>query len=48
MKRLIIALVLIAAGVAGLGWYLGWFNVTVDREKIRADEKKASDRVIGP
>jgi uncharacterized alpha/beta hydrolase family protein len=47
MKRLFIVLVLIAAGIAGLGYYLGWFTVFVDKDKIRADEKRASDKVIG-
>jgi hypothetical protein len=58
MKRFIILLVLLAAGIAGLGCYLGWFHmttetvdgksnvtVTVDKDKIRADEQKAKDKV---
>ena len=48
MKRLFIVLVLIAAGIAGIGYYLGWFSVSVDKDKIRSDEKRASDKVIGP
>jgi hypothetical protein len=30
MKRLFVLLVLVAAGVAGLGFYLGWFNLTTE------------------
>ena len=30
MKRLFVLLVLIAAGVAGLGFYLGWFHLTTE------------------
>jgi hypothetical protein len=36
MKRFVIVLVLIAAGVAGLGFYRGWFQVTSDT----TDEKR--------
>jgi len=58
MKRLLVVLVLLVAGVAGLGLYLGWFKVgsesgdgksritlTVDKDKIQADEKTAVEKV---
>ena len=45
MKRLLIGLVLVAAVVACLGWYLDWFTITVDKDKIQADEKKAAEKV---
>jgi hypothetical protein len=47
MKRLLIVLVLIAAGITGLGYYLGWFTVVVDKDKFHADEKKALEKVKG-
>jgi predicted negative regulator of RcsB-dependent stress response len=53
MARLLGVLVLIAAAVLGLGYYLGWFHfssdradnvtITLDRDKIRADEEKAKE-----
>ncbi len=45
MKRVLIALVVIAACVAGLGYYLGWFTVTVDKDKFKSDENKAVEKV---
>ena len=61
MKRLVIGIMILLAGVIGFGFYQGWFVVsaddsghkanvtlTVDQDKIRADEKRASDKVIGP
>jgi hypothetical protein len=58
MNRILIVLVLIGLGVAGLGYYMGWFRVdsektdgkthitlTVDQDKIKADEKKALEKV---
>lgn len=32
MKRFLIAIVLIAIVVVGLGFYLGWFNIGLDRD----------------
>jgi hypothetical protein len=56
MKNLLVALVLIVAGVAAFGFYRGWFQVStgdaehksditisVDKDKISADEKKAKE-----
>jgi hypothetical protein len=37
MKQLLVVVVLAAIVVAGLGLYLGWFDVTVDREKFQQD-----------
>ena len=58
MNRLMMTLALIVAAVAGLGFYLGWFQVTsdtldhkvhvgltVDKDKIQADEKKAMGKL---
>jgi hypothetical protein len=56
MKNLIVGLVLLLAIVAGVGYYRGWFQVstggpggnpsiTVDRDKIKADEEKAKRSV---
>lgn len=56
MKNLIVGLVLLLAIAAGVGYYRGWFQVstggaggnptlTVDRDKIRADEEKAKKNV---
>jgi hypothetical protein len=41
MKRLLIVLVLVAACVVGLGFYLGWFHLTVDKDKFQEDKEKA-------
>lgn len=46
MARLIIALLLVAACVVGLGFYLGWFHFTSDRgddkdhATVTVDEEK--------
>jgi hypothetical protein len=45
MNRLIYALLLIAACVAFLGWYRGWFTVDVDKNKIQADEQRAKEKL---
>jgi hypothetical protein len=56
MRNLIVALVLVLAIVAGVGYYRGWFQVstggnganptiTVDKERIKADEEKAKKSV---
>jgi len=47
MTRIILVLVLLAACVLGLGLYQGWFTVTVDSNKIRADENKVLKKVQG-
>ena len=60
MARAFFALVLLAAGVVCLAFYLGWFHLgsedadgktnitlTVDKDKIEADKKKALDKVHG-
>jgi hypothetical protein len=39
MKKLVIVLLLLAAGIAGFGFYRGWFNV--NRQKIELDEATA-------
>ena len=43
MNRLLIVLVLLAACVAGLGFYQGWFRV--DQDKIQQDEEKAKEKL---
>jgi len=60
MTRLFFVLILVVAGVVGLGFYLGWFQVasegtdgkthitlTVNKDKIQADEKTVLDKVHG-
>ncbi len=37
MRAFLVILVLLAAGVIGLGLYRNWFTVTVDRDKMEAD-----------
>jgi hypothetical protein len=52
--------VLLLVGIAGVGYYRGWFafstngtdqmpsaTITVDKDKIHADEQKARDDVQG-
>jgi hypothetical protein len=57
MKQVLSVLVLVAVGVVGLGFYLGWFHV--DTNKIKEDETTAvakvkdvehqiHDKVVGP
>jgi hypothetical protein len=58
MRGFLIVLVLLVVGIAGLGYYRGWFQVstgstdgksnatiTVDRDKIQADEEKLKKQV---
>jgi hypothetical protein len=58
MKALLIAVVLLQVGIAGLEFYRGWFQfstnsadhkpsatITVDQDKIQADENKAKERM---
>lgn len=57
MKKILILVVLATAGFAGTGFYRGWFRmtsqggdkpnvtVTVDKDKIHDDEKKAAGEV---
>jgi hypothetical protein len=60
MRRLLVVLVLFVAGIAGLGFYRGWFQLstnradqkpsatlTVDKDKIHADEEMAKTKVEG-
>jgi hypothetical protein len=60
MRRLLVVLVLLVVGIAGLGFYRGWFSlstdstdhkpsatITVDKDKIHADEEKAKEKVQG-
>ena len=58
MKTLVFVVVLLVAGIVGLGFYQGWFHfstnsadhkssatITVDQDKIHADEQKAKDEM---
>jgi hypothetical protein len=56
MRNLIVGLVLLLVVAAGVGYYRGWFQVstggpggnptiTVDRDKLKADEEKAKKNV---
>ena len=60
MRFLLVLVVLLLVGLAGLGFYRGWFHlstnstdqkpsatITVDKEKIHADEEKATEKVEG-
>jgi len=60
MKNLLIVIVLLLVGLAGLGFYRGWFHlstnstgakpsatITVDKDKIHADEERAREEVQG-
>jgi hypothetical protein len=60
MKTLLVVVVLLLVGIAGFGFYQGWFRlstdgtdqkpsatITVDKDKIRADEEKAKEEVQG-
>ena len=60
MKALVFVVVVLLAGIVGLGFYRGWFRlstvntdqqpsttVTMDKNKIHADEQKAKDTVRG-
>lgn len=38
MKTLLVVIVLLAAGIAGLGFYRGWFNLSTDN----ADQKPSA------
>ncbi len=40
MKALLLVLVLVVASVVCLGFYLGWFQLTVDTDKFQEDRKK--------
>lgn len=41
MQRLLVGLVLVVAGVAVLGFYRGWFEFGVNKEKFQEDRKSA-------
>jgi hypothetical protein len=60
MKNLLIVVILLLVGLAGLGFYRGWFQlstnstgakpsatITVDKDKIHADEERAREEVQG-
>jgi hypothetical protein len=60
MKTLLLVVALLLVGIAGLGFYRGWFHlstsstdqkpsatITVDQDKIHADEEMAKDKVQG-
>ena len=60
MKTLLVVAVLLLVGIAGLGFYRGWFHlstnstdqrpsatITVDKDKIHADEEEAKETVQG-
>jgi len=60
MRFLLVVIFFLLVGVAGLGFYRGWFHlstnstdqkpsatITVDKDKIHADEDKATEKVKG-
>ena len=44
MKRFLIVLVLIAVGIAGLGFYRGWFRVESDTASDKANLTLSADK----
>jgi len=44
MNRLLVGLFLIAACIVGLAFYMGWFNLSVDKEKFKEDKNKAVEK----
>lgn len=47
MRGFLIAIAVLVAAVIGLGFYLNWFTVTVDRDKIGADVKTVQKTFTG-
>jgi len=47
MRGLLFVLGLLVVGVICLGCYLGWFTLTVDRNKIGADVQSVQNRFTG-
>ena len=60
MRTLVFVVVVLLAGIAGVGFYRGWFGIstnstdqkpsatiTVDKDKIHADEEMAKEKVEG-
>jgi cold shock CspA family protein len=43
MRNLLIVLIVLAAGVVGLGLYRNWFSVTVNKGKMKDDANTAKD-----
>jgi len=43
MKKLVIVLLLLVVGIAGFGFYRGWFNV--NEQKIEQDEATAKKKM---
>ena len=41
MKRLLIVIVVLLVGIAGFGFYEGWWQVSVDKAKIQEDRDRA-------
>jgi hypothetical protein len=44
MARFVLAFVVIACIVLGVGVYLGWFDFSVNREKVNTDLAKAEQQ----
>ncbi len=47
MRRLMFVVVLLVIGIAGFGYYRGWFAFTVDKDKFHQDEQTTRERVQG-
>jgi len=60
MRTIVFVVVVLLAGIAGVGFYRGWFGlstnstdqkpsatITVDKDKIHADEELAKEKVEG-
>lgn len=44
MKRIFIAAVFVLAGIAGLGFYEGWFQLSADKTDHKVDFKLSVDK----
>jgi len=44
MSRFVVGLFLIAACIVGLAFFMGWFNLSVDKEKFKEDKNKAVEK----
>jgi len=45
MSRFLFVVVLLVMCGIGLGYYRGWFSLSVDHDKIQEDERKIQERV---
>jgi hypothetical protein len=46
MRAFVFVLIVLVAGFIGLGFYQNWFNLTVDKEKMKDDTNTAKDLAV--